>query len=59
MKKAKAAEAKKSMTKAKLITEVSEVSGLSEADITRALEGLLQSIQAELKKGNDIRITGL
>ena len=47
------------MTKAKLITEVSEVTGLSEADTTRAFEALLQSIQIELKKGNDIRITGL
>ena len=59
MKKTKVAEATKSMTKAKLITEVSEVTGLSEADTTRAFEALLQSIQTELKKGNDIRITGL
>ena len=59
MKKAKAVEAAKSMTKSKLITEVSEVTGLSEADTTRAFEALLQSIQAELQKGNDIRITGL
>ena len=59
MKKSRATKATKSMTKAKLITEVSEVTGLSETDTTRAFEALLQSIQTELKKGNDIRITGL
>lgn len=41
----KKAETMKPMTKANLITEISEITGLSKADSTRALEGMLQSIQ--------------
>ncbi len=54
----KKAETIKSMTKANLITEISEITGFSKADSTRALEGMLQSIQTELTKGNDVSITG-
>ena len=49
----------KVMTKAKLIAEVSEGTHLFEADVERALDGLLQTIQRELQKGNNIKITGL
>lgn len=54
----KEAETMKPMTKANLITEISEITGLSKADSTRALDGMLQSIQTELKKGNDVSVTG-
>lgn len=54
----KKAETMKPMTKASLITAISEVAGLSKADSTRALEGMLQSIQTELMKGNEVNITG-
>ena len=42
----KNAEDKKAMTKAKLITAVSEVTGLSKADTVRALDGMLYSIKS-------------
>ena len=55
----KNAEDKKAMTKAKLITAVSEVTGLSKADTVRALDGMLYSIKRELQQGNTIRIMRL
>ena len=53
----KKAEAKKAMTKARLIIEVSKETGLSKADTACALEGLLRSIQRELHQGHKIKIT--
>ena len=53
----KKAEAKKAMTKVRLINEVSKETGLSKADTALALEGLLRSIQRELQQGNKVRIT--
>ena len=55
----KNAEDKKAMTKAKLITEVSEATGLSKADTASALDGMLYSIKRELQQGNTIRIMRL
>jgi len=55
----KEAKTSKFMTKAKLITEVSERTHLFEADVERALDGVIQTIQRELQKGNDLRVTGL
>ncbi len=55
----KKAETIKPMTKTSLITAISEVAGLSKADSTRALEGMLQSIQTELMKGNEVPRTTL
>lgn len=54
----KKAETIKSTTKANLITAIAEITGFSKADSTRALEAMLQSIQTELTKGNDVSITG-
>ena len=55
----KKSEAKKAMTKVRLINEVSKETGLSKADTALALEGLLRSIQRELQQGNKVRITRL
>jgi DNA-binding protein HU-beta len=55
----KKAEAKKAMTKVRLINEVSKETGLSKADTALALEGLLRSIQKELQQGNKIKIMRL
>jgi DNA-binding protein HU-beta len=55
----KKSEAKKAMTKARLIIEVSKETGLSKADTVLALEGLLDSIKRELHQGNKIRIMRL
>lgn len=48
----------KSTSKTELILSVSETSGLSKADSTRALEAIMQSIQNELKKHNDVSLSG-
>ena len=53
----KKAEAKKAMTKARLITDVSKKTGLSKENTVRALEGMLHSIQKELHQGHKISIT--
>ena len=53
----KKAEARKAMTKARLIIEVSKKTGLSKADTTLALEGMLRSIQRELHQGHKVTIT--
>ena len=53
----KKAEAKKVMTKAGVITDVSKETGLSKADTALALEGILRSIQRELHQGHKITIT--
>lgn len=55
----KKAEAKKVMTKAGVITDVSKETGLSKADTALALEGMLQSIKRELKQGSKIKIMRL
>ena len=49
----------KIMNKDVLISSVSEFSGLSKADSTKALESMLQSIQIGLKNGREVRIMGL
>lgn len=46
------------MNKDALISSVSEISGLSKTDSTKALESMLQSIQIGLKNSMEIRITG-
>lgn len=48
----------KSTGKAELILSVSEISGLSKTDSTHALEAMMQSIQNELKKHNDVSLSG-
>jgi DNA-binding protein HU-beta len=49
---------KQSLSKAELISSVVNLSGLSKADSTRALDAITQSIQTELSQGNEIRLTG-
>ena len=46
------------MNKEGLVASVAELSGLSKKDSTNALDAITQSIQKELKKGNDVRLTG-
>jgi len=49
---------KQSLSKAELISSMANLSGLSKADSTRALDAILQSIQTELAQGNDVRLIG-
>lgn len=46
------------MNKDALISSVSEISGLSKTDSTKALESMLQSIQIGVKNGMEVRIMG-
>lgn len=46
------------MNKDGLISSVSEISGLSKTDSTKALESMLQSIQIGLKNSKEVRIMG-
>ena len=46
------------MNKNDLIGAVAEVSGLSRADATKAVEGVFDSISGALKKGEDVRLVG-
>jgi nucleoid DNA-binding protein len=50
--------ATKPMNKQSLIASMAELSGLSKADSTRALEAMVQSIQKALKDGNDVSLVG-
>jgi DNA-binding protein HU-beta len=47
-----------SLSKAELISSMADLSGLSKADSTRALDAITQSIQTELSQGNEIRLLG-
>ena len=46
------------MNKTELITAVAQTSGLTKADASRALDATLSTIQKQLKKGQDVRLTG-
>lgn len=49
---------KESLSKEEMISSVADLSGLTKADSTRALDAIVQSIQTELAQGNDIRLIG-
>ena len=49
---------KEPLSKAELISSIADLSGLSKADSTRALDAMTQSIQKELSQGNEIRLLG-
>ena len=59
MKKSAEKKNQKTLNKADLVSSISDLSGLSKADSTLALEGLTESIKKWLKDGKDIRIHGL
>ena len=59
MKKSTENKNQKTLNKADLVSSLSDLSGLSKADSTLALEGLTESIKKGLKDGTDIRIHGL
>ena len=59
MKKSTENKNQKTLNKADLVSSLSDLSGLSKADSTLALEGLTESIKKGLKDGKDIRIHGL
>ncbi len=46
------------MNKNDLIAEVAEATGLTKADATKAVDSVLDSITAALKKGNEVRLVG-
>lgn len=46
------------MNKQDLISAVAESSGLSKSDATKAVEAVLDSISAALKKGDEVRLVG-
>ncbi len=46
------------MNKNELIGAVTEASGLSRTDATKAVEGVFGAIEAALKKGDEVRLVG-
>ncbi|MEM1134140.1 MAG: HU family DNA-binding protein [Pseudomonadota bacterium] len=46
------------MNKSELINAVAESTGLTKAESTKAVEALFETIQAALKKGDDVRLVG-
>jgi DNA-binding protein HU-beta len=46
------------MNKNDLIGAVAETSGLGRADVTKAVEGVFDTITTALKKGDDVRLVG-
>lgn len=46
------------MNKNELISSVASNSGLTKADASRAVDGLIDSITSSLQKGNEVRLTG-
>jgi len=47
-----------SLSKAELISSMADLSGLSKANSTRALNAMTHSIQTELSQGNEIHLLG-
>jgi len=48
----------KTMNKESLVLSVAEISGLSKANSSRALAGMIQSIQKSLKEGKKVSLVG-
>ncbi|MFQ5958031.1 MAG: HU family DNA-binding protein [Alphaproteobacteria bacterium] len=46
------------MNKNELIAEVANMAGMSKADASRAVDGVVDSIAASLKRGNEVRLVG-
>jgi DNA-binding protein HU-beta len=46
------------MNKQELISAVAEETGLARNDASRAIESMLDTIGAELKRGNEVRLVG-
>ena len=46
------------VNKNELIADVAEASGLSKVDAGKAVDGMIASIEAALKSGDDVRIVG-
>ena len=46
------------VNKNELIADVAEKSGLSKVDAGKAVDGMIASIEAALKSGDDVRIVG-
>lgn len=59
MKKSSDNKNQKATTKGDIVSSIAELSGLSKANSTLALEGFMESIKKGLKDGEDIKILGL
>jgi DNA-binding protein HU-beta len=46
------------VNKNELIADVADRSGLSKADAARAVDGMISSVEATLKAGDEVRIVG-
>ena len=46
------------MNKNELVSAVAEKAGITKADATSAVDAVFDTVQAELKKGGDIRLAG-
>lgn len=46
------------MNKNDLIAEVADTTGLTKADATKAVDGVLDIIASSLKKGDEVRLVG-
>lgn len=46
------------MNKNELITEVAEAAGLTKANASKAVDGVIDSITKSLRKGDEVRLVG-
>lgn len=46
------------IAKADLIKEIAETSGMAQKDIKVVVDGLLERVEAHLKQGNKVQLTG-
>jgi DNA-binding protein HU-beta len=46
------------MNKQDLVSAVADASGLTKADVSKAVEGVFDAITATLKKGDEVRLVG-
>lgn len=46
------------MTKKELVSEIAKRAGLRKADAEKALSAMMEAVEAELKKGGEVRLIG-
>lgn len=46
------------MTKKELVSEIAKRAGLRKADAEKALSAMMEAVEAELKKGGEVRLVG-
>jgi len=46
------------MTKKELVSEIAKRAGLRKADARKALDAMMEAVEAELKEGREVRLVG-